>query len=135
MIQSVSSHTTLAFIQSLIDISLRIVFIPELKNGDRRIKFLQHLQNVVAPNLFNPRIVYDGRALAYSPGRVLPLAGGTGETVSFLFYLAECYSQSNLHLSSQFSVSLYSNTQVPPESKGSFQIRFTQTSGIPIQPT
>jgi hypothetical protein len=51
---------------------------------------MQHLQNVVAPNIFDPRIVYDGRALAYSPGRPLPLAGGTGETVSFLsfFYCA-----------------------------------------------
>ena len=66
----------------MIDGSLCIVFIPELKNADRRIQFLQHLQNVVAPNVFNPRVVYDGRALAYSPGRVLPLAGGTGETVS-----------------------------------------------------
>jgi eukaryotic translation initiation factor 2C len=52
-----------------------------VKNVDRRIKYIQHLQNVVAPNIFNPRVVYDGRALAYSPGRALHLAGGTGETV------------------------------------------------------
>jgi hypothetical protein len=32
-----------------------------------------HLQNVVAPNIFNPSIVYDGRALAYLPGRALIL--------------------------------------------------------------
>jgi hypothetical protein len=69
----------------LIDFHLA-VFIPELKNGDRRIQFVQHLQNVVAPNIFHPRIVYDGRALAYLPGRPLPLAGGTGETVSPFFY-------------------------------------------------
>ena len=47
---------------------------------------MQHLQNVVAPNVFDPRVVYDGRALAYSPGRALPLAGGTGETVSLLIF-------------------------------------------------
>ena len=28
-----------------------------------------------------------------------------------------------------------SNVQVPPESRGAVQIRFTQTSGIPVQPT
>ena len=27
---------------------------------------LEHLQNVVAPNIFHPRIVYDGRALGYT---------------------------------------------------------------------
>jgi len=91
-----------------------VVFKPELKNADRRIQFLQHLQNVVAPDIFNPRIVYDGRAIAYSPGRALPLAGGTGET---------------------FSLHMNSTVQVPPESRGSYQIRFTQTSGIPVQPT
>ena len=58
-----------------------------MKNGDHRIQLIQHLQNVVAPNIFHPRIVYDGRALAYSPGRPLPLAAGTGETVSLLFPL------------------------------------------------
>jgi eukaryotic translation initiation factor 2C len=91
-----------------------VVFSPELKNGDRRIQFIQHLQNVVAPNIFHPRIVYDGRALAYSPGRPLPLAGGTGET---------------------FSIHMNSNVQAPPDRKGTYQIRFTQTSGMPIQPT
>jgi eukaryotic translation initiation factor 2C len=59
---------------------------PELRNGDGRIRFIQHLQNTVAPRIFNPRVVYDGRALAYSPGRALPLAGGTGETVSSPLY-------------------------------------------------
>ena len=63
-----------------------LVFNPEIKNGDRRIQFVQHLQNVVAPNIFHPRIVYDGRALAYSPDRPLHLAGGTGETVSSPFF-------------------------------------------------
>jgi eukaryotic translation initiation factor 2C len=103
-----------------------------VKNGDRRIRDLQHLQNVVASNIFNLRIVYDGRALAYSPSRALSLAGGTGETVSLLFYLAEYYAQSYLCLS-QFSISsIYSNVQVPPDSKGSVQIRFTQTSASEV---
>ena len=30
-----------------------------------RIQLIQHLQNVIAPNIFHPRIVYDVRALAY----------------------------------------------------------------------
>lgn len=34
------------------------------------------LQNIVAPSIFHPQIVYDGRALAYSPGRPLPLTAG-----------------------------------------------------------
>jgi hypothetical protein len=51
-----------------------VVFIPKLKNGNRRIHFMQHMQNVVAPNIFYPRIVYDARALAYSLGRPLLLA-------------------------------------------------------------
>jgi len=50
-----------------------LVFNPELKNGDRPVQLVQHLQNIVAPDIFHPRIVYDGRALAYSPGRPLPL--------------------------------------------------------------
>jgi eukaryotic translation initiation factor 2C len=91
-----------------------VVFIPEVWKVEKRIQLIQHLQNVVAPNIFNPRVVYDGRALAYSPGRALSLAGGTGET---------------------FSINLNSNVQVPQESRGSCQIRLTQTSGIPIQPT
>ena len=38
-----------------------------------RIQLIQHLQNVVAPNIFHPRIVYDGRALAY-PLKSSPLS-------------------------------------------------------------
>lgn len=69
------------------------MFIPELKNGDGRTQLLQHLQNVVAPNIFGPRIVYEGRALAYSAGRPLPFTGDIGETVSLLllFYTLRFY--------------------------------------------
>ena len=91
MIQSVSSFVpSLRFPIVDCHLAMLLVFNPEIKNGDRRIQFVQHLQNVVAPNIFHPRIVYDGRALAYSPGRPLHLAGGTGETVSspFLFHCA-----------------------------------------------
>jgi hypothetical protein len=45
----------------------------------------QQVDGFLAPNVFNLRVVYDGRALAYSPGRALPLAGGTGKTVSCPF--------------------------------------------------
>ena len=38
-----------------------------------RIQLIQHLQNVVAPNIFHPRIVYDCRALAY-PLKSSPLS-------------------------------------------------------------
>lgn len=40
-----------------------------------------HLQVTVAPQLFHPRLVYDGKAIAYSPG-LLNLGGDSGITVS-----------------------------------------------------
>ena len=38
---------------------------------------MQHLQKVVAPNIFHPHIVYDGLLAQWTP-----LAGSAGETVS-----------------------------------------------------
>src|SRR5277367_1091166 len=38
-----------------------------LKNRDRGIQFIQHLQNIVTPNIFNPRAVYNNHTLGYSP--------------------------------------------------------------------
>jgi len=55
---------------------------------DRRIQSGQHPQKVVAPNIFFPGMVRDGRAVAYSPGRPLPLGGGTGETVSVVSFFS-----------------------------------------------
>jgi hypothetical protein len=40
-----------------------------------------HLQVTVAPQLFHPRLVYDGKAIAYSPG-LLSLGGDSGIAVS-----------------------------------------------------
>ena len=50
----------------LIVISYCLVFIPEIKNGDRRIQLLQHLKTSLPLNKFHPQVVYNGHALAYS---------------------------------------------------------------------
>jgi hypothetical protein len=81
-----------------------LAFIPKLKNANRRIQFLQHLRNVISPNIF-------------------------GKPPIYLFFM-----NSNLYLSLQFSVHMNSNVQVLLESKGSYQIWFMQTSNMPIQP-
>lgn len=49
-----------------------IEFRPKVEDVHRRRRLIHHLQNVVAPDVFDRRIVYDGDSIAYSPGR-LPL--------------------------------------------------------------
>src|SRR5882762_5280846 len=50
------------FLQHLQNVVSPNIFNPQivylLKNRDGHIQFLQHLQNVVSPNIFNPQIVY-----------------------------------------------------------------------------
>ncbi|KAF8811669.1 hypothetical protein BYT27DRAFT_7208219 [Phlegmacium glaucopus] len=58
--------------------------IPELKNAVGHTQPLQYLQNIVTPDVFNLRVVYDSCTLAYSPGRFLLLAGITGKTFLLL---------------------------------------------------
>ena len=60
---------------------LLIEFKPKVKEVHRRRELIHHLQNVVAPDLFNRRIVYDGDSIAYSPGRLPSLAGHSSGNV------------------------------------------------------
>ncbi|KAF8188322.1 argonaute-like protein [Pholiota molesta] len=66
----------------------------------------------VAPQLFHPRLVYDGKAIAYSPG-LLNLGGDSGIA---------------------FNISLGRNTQTPSGARGSYQLKLTLTSSAPIVP-
>jgi N-terminal domain of argonaute len=54
---------------------LLIEFKPKVEEVHRRRELIHHLQNVVAPDFFNRRIVYDGDSIAYFPGRLPSLAG------------------------------------------------------------
>ena len=58
-----------------------VVFSPPVKEGPKRKQLFHHLQNTVKPAMFNPRLVYDGNAIAFSPGRA-NLGGGSGATVN-----------------------------------------------------
>lgn len=78
------------------------VFSPEEKIRNKRIQLFHHLQMSVAPQTFNPRAIYDGRAIAYAPTK-LPLANNGNGTVRLLaltlFYdylILSCSSPSNL---------------------------------------
>ncbi|KDR81951.1 hypothetical protein GALMADRAFT_240289 [Galerina marginata CBS 339.88] len=77
----------------------------------KKILLMNHLQSAVAPNVFNPRMIYDGQAIAYSPA-MLPLAGNGNGT---------------------FTVKLGVTTPIPPATKGSHQIRLTLTAGGEIE--
>jgi eukaryotic translation initiation factor 2C len=85
-----------------------------LKNRNRGIQFLQHLHNVVAPNIFDPQIVYDVRTLAYSPGRP---------------YIPETPKRWSSCGSKRFHRRRRQGEGV------AYQIRFIQTSCMPVQPT
>lgn len=56
------------------------VFSPPVKQRQKRNRLFHHLQTTVRPETFHPRLVYDGNAVAYSPGR-MDLAGNSGATV------------------------------------------------------
>jgi hypothetical protein len=57
-----------------------IEFRPKAEEVHRRRLLIHHLQNVVAPEVFHRRLVYDGDSIAYSPGRLPSLAGhGSGK--------------------------------------------------------
>ncbi|KAF8968250.1 ribonuclease H-like domain-containing protein [Flammula alnicola] len=89
------------------------VFNPTVDQRNKKIQLVHHLQNVVAPQIFNPRLVYDGQAIAYSPGQ-LNLGGNSGAT---------------------FTVNLGRTTQAEPGSRGAYQIRLNLTSSAPIVPS
>lgn len=65
----VPSLPTVAFYQ------YEVSFSPEIKIMRRRHELVSILQTDVQPNLFTPRALYDGKAILFSQGRPLPLAG------------------------------------------------------------
>ncbi|KAF8162787.1 argonaute-like protein [Crassisporium funariophilum] len=73
----------------------------------------QHLQNRVAPDIFNPRVIYDGRSIAYARGQPLRLPGNNA---------------------GRFIIHLNQATPLPTESRGSVTITLTQTIGPHIRP-
>ncbi|KAF8970924.1 hypothetical protein BDZ97DRAFT_1409273 [Flammula alnicola] len=89
-----------------------VVFNPPVDQRNKKIQLVHHLQNVVAPQIFNPRLVYDGQAIAYSPGQ-LNLGGNSGAT---------------------FTINLGRTTQAEPGSRGAYQIRLNLTNSAPIVP-
>ena len=113
-------------------LSLQNIFnhILKLKNVDRRIQLIPSTFSEHLPKY--PQIVYDSHTLAYLCGRPLPCQQHQWNRKSPIFFHSA--STINLYLLSEFFVHMNSNVQVSPESKGSFQIRFTQTSGMPILP-
>ncbi|KAF5391908.1 hypothetical protein D9757_001740 [Collybiopsis confluens] len=58
-------------------------FFPEVKGFPRRQELFERLQSVIAPDVFVPRALYDGKALAYSP-RDLETGKQAGQGLSFL---------------------------------------------------
>lgn len=42
-------------------------FKPEIKSPERRQRLVYKLQTETAPDIFNPRVVYDGNILLYAP--------------------------------------------------------------------
>src|SRR5271155_4410030 len=53
----------------------------KLKNRDRGIQFIQHLQNIVTPNIFNPRMVYNSHVYSNSNRNLLSMTGKFGEQI------------------------------------------------------
>lgn len=56
------------------------VFKPDVEAFGRRQELFDKLQSTVAPQIFSPRALYDGKALVYSSHR-LKLASGDGSSV------------------------------------------------------
>jgi hypothetical protein len=105
-----------------------LVIQPEMKIPRKRQEIIHKLQTVVAPNIFSPRAIYDGRALMYAP-KSLQLSAGGGGSVCLHIYAAHPH----LNKIQQFLVSL---TSKPPvvNTSGTFQVRITQTIGGIIKP-
>ncbi|EDR04649.1 argonaute-like protein [Laccaria bicolor S238N-H82] len=91
-----------------------VSFTPPIPIPRKRQEFFQRLQTTVAPGTFNPKVLYDGRSIAFSPRRLEFPGGGTG-----------C----------MWNVSLSGEPPRDTQGKGVVQIRLTQTAGGLITPT
>jgi eukaryotic translation initiation factor 2C len=91
-----------------------VSFTPAVPIPRKRQEFFQRLQTNVAPGIFNPKVLYDGTSIAFSPRRLEFPGGGTG-----------C----------MWNVSLSGEPPRDSQGKGVIQIRLTQTAGGLITPT
>ncbi|PPQ66044.1 hypothetical protein CVT26_010800 [Gymnopilus dilepis] len=87
------------------------VISPPEKIRNKCVQLFHHLQVVVAPHIFNPRAIYDGKAIAYSPGLL-----NLGNNNSGMFY-----------------VQLGTNQAAAPGTRGVYQITLTLTVGDEIR--
>src|SRR5271155_3662557 len=53
----------------------------KLKNRDRGIQFIQHLENIVTLNIFNPRMVYNSHVYSNSNRNLLSMTGNFEEQI------------------------------------------------------
>ncbi|KAJ6618325.1 Piwi domain-containing protein [Mycena sp. CBHHK59/15] len=89
------------------------VFNPDINIANKRQRAIHILQTSVAPQIFNPRAVYDGKRLLYA-SRELGLPGGGSGT---------------------FTIRLGNDPSAPVGSHGVVQVRITKTAGGIIRPT
>ncbi|KAJ7582610.1 argonaute-like protein [Mycena floridula] len=83
------------------------VITPDIPIVRKRYEVMDKLQNVVAPTIFNPKGLYDGKAILYSVGRVDAAA---------------------------FTVSLRSDNGQGQDQQGVFLVRISRTAGSTINP-
>lgn len=113
---------------------MHAAFSPPVKEGPKRNQLFHHLQTTVKPATFNPRLVYDGHAIAYSPGR-MNLGGSGGATVSSCGPSSIVQEQSGADATAvQFCIMLGKNDEQSPVARGAVQIRITLTSSEAIRP-
>lgn len=68
-----------------------LAFEPPLKNWDRAIELIDHLQITVAPAVFTPRAVYDGRANLFAP-RQLSFPSNSAKGTVGLVQKSSCFT-------------------------------------------
>ncbi|KAF5387039.1 hypothetical protein D9615_001654 [Tricholomella constricta] len=89
------------------------IITPEVKIPRKRQEIIHKLQTVIAPNIFSPRAVYDGKAIMYASKPLQLPGGGAGS----------------------FTVCLTATlpTSATPQARGSFEVKITNTIGEVIK--
>ncbi|KAF8919662.1 Piwi domain-containing protein [Mucidula mucida] len=88
---------------------------PETQIFRKRQEIIQRLQNNVAPEIFNPKVLYDGNAIIYSSHRLRLPGGGAA---SFLVSLSD----------------IQRTAPLVEGDKGVIKVTLTRTSGATIRP-
>lgn len=60
------------------------VLSPEVQVPRKRQEIMHKLQVIVAPDIFTPRGLYDGKAILYASHELRLMAGGAGQVSSFM---------------------------------------------------